>query len=608
MRIAPVTFNALRRGSFDDWLGRLTACLLRARGAHSARLFGALHYPIYALRRLRCACLLRARGAHSARLFGALHYPIYALRRLRCACLLRARGAHSARLFGALHSLKLTLTIWVMLACLPLIYCQASYATLPELPAASTKELPMVPEKSVSTFIPWQATEQPVMEPAEETKGKIKEKPRLVLNIIYPEKPRYDDGAPVVVVVPAGDGANGLGFDLHATQIGFVEIRFAFPGGGGRGLKSSGTPDYRGKDSQKALHDILLFAMGKTADFQNRTIQDLLPIKVSSTNVGMVGWSNGGNIALVTLAKYASDLDSLAWIAFYESPLGSLFFPPSLGGINDLVINKHYREGSAATGTCLIDFRKLAWDKDTMRHPGIHKKLREPELPGVLYFDDNDNKRWDEPTEFAFSYCLDKGLEKHIYAPEVTLALERLKVFGNNWDETVASLAESESYFQERDGSACIADVCEKYPKLLISIFGSQVDHLQRQSDHPHILLQYNSWLDNGAHWVRLNPEPIYLTQIANMNWHNFVYNKPNTAIDATEIIEHLEPDGPLEDFAFMNATIAELADRKRTNNLKSPLEAPLVNYSNGLVIPAVLKVGDKKPQTVTPTPKPEQK
>lgn len=497
--------------------------------------------------------------------------------------------------------MRIASLVFTVLICLQLPYCRPSLASQAELPAPSTKELPMVAEKSVSTFIPWQGENAANDQSIENKKGKLNIKPGLALNIIYPEKPRYADGAPIVVVIPGGDGASGLGFDLHATQIGFVEIRFAFPGGGGRGLKSSGTHDYRGKDSQKALRDILLFALGKIPDFQNRTIQELLPIKVTDKNVGIVGWSNGGNIALVSMAKYAHDLDSISWIAFYESPLGALFFPPSLGGVDDLVINRHYREGSAATGTCLIDFRKLTWDNDTMRHPGVHKKLGEPELPGVLYFDDNDNKHWDEPSEFAFNYCLDKELEKQIYAPEVTLALERLKVFGNNWPDTVASLAESESYFQERDGSACIADVCEKYPKLLVSIFGSQVDHLQRQADHPHILLQYNSWLDNGVHWVRLNPEPIYLTQIANMNWHNFVYNKPNTAIDATEIIDHLEPEGTLQDYAFINASIAELADRKRTNNLKSPLEAPLVNYSNGLAIPAVAKPDDKKPKPLTP-------
>jgi hypothetical protein len=504
--------------------------------------------------------------------------------------------------------MRIASVVFTVLICLQLIACQASIAALPELPSPSTKDLPMVIEKSISTFIPWQAAKAVDEKMTENTQSKAKEQSKVAVNIIYPEKPRYADGAPVAVVVPSGDGANGLGFDLHSTQVGFVEIRFAFPGGGSRGLKSSGTPDYRGKDSQKALREILLFAMGKTPDFQGRTIQDLLPIKVTNKNVGIVGWSNGGNIALVTLAKYASDLDSIAWIAFYESPLGSLFFPPSLGGFGDLVLNKHYREGSAATGTCLIDFRKLAWDKETIRHPGVHKKLGEPELPGILYFDDNGNKRWDEPTEFAFSYCLDKGLEKQIYAPEVTLALERLKVFGDNWQENVATLTESESYFQERDGSACIADVCEKYPTLLVSIFGSQVDHLQRQSDHPHIVLQYNLWLDNGVHWVRLNPEPVYLTQIANMNWHNFVYNKPNTAIDATEIVDHLEPEGPLEHFVFMDATIAELADRKRTNNLKSPLDAPLVNYSNGLIIPAVLKPDDKKTKLTEPNSKPGQK
>ncbi len=436
-----------------------------------------------------------------------------------------------------------------------------------EIPAASIKILPMAKEASVSTFLP-----------SESAPGQ-----GLAVNIIYPEKPRYSDGAPVVVVVPAGDGPNGLNFSMHAAQAGFIEIRFAFPGGGSRTFHSSGVNDYRGISSQLALKDIILFASGQTNDFQNRNINQLIPTKITNKNIGLVGWSNGGNIALVTLDKYSDELQCIAWLAFYESPLGSLFFPPNLGGVNDLVLNKHYRQGSAAAGRCLIDFRKLCSQGGIIRNPGVHKKLAEPDISGVIFFDENGNHIWDESSEFAFNFSLDRGVEKQIYPPELTSALERHKVFGLGWADSIATVKESEAYFQERDGGLCIASVCSKYPQLLVTIFGSHIDHLQRQTDHPHIVLQYNAWLENGVHWVRLNPEPIYLSQISNMGNRNFVYNKPNDPIDASSIADHLEPEGVLKDYVFMEAAIAELADRKRNNNLKSPLDAPLVNYSNGI-------------------------
>src|SRR5439155_23448496 len=156
---------------------------------------------------------------------------------------------------------------------------------------------------------------------------------------------------------------------------------------------------------------------------------DLVPIKIYNSQVGVVGWSNGGNIVAVTLGKFAEDFPFIRWAAFYEAPLGALFYPPNLGGPLDLNINKHYRDGSAATGQCLVDFRKLCWQKDGSKTPFAHKKVGEPELRGVLFFDENKNKHWKESFEYAFSYATDVGLDKQIYPPQVTAAAERLDIF-----------------------------------------------------------------------------------------------------------------------------------------------------------------------------------
>ncbi len=525
------------------------------------------------------------------------------------------------------------------LICSPFAQCSQS---VPIVAEDGTKVLPLANEQSISTFIP--STAAP-------GNG-------LAVNIIYPEKPRYKDGAPIAVVVSGGESADGLTLCVHAAQAGFVEIRFAFPGGGIGTFKSGGYNDYRGARSQRALRDILLFASGNIEDFRHRTIANLVPIPVSTNNIGIVGWSNGGNVALVTMEKYASDLKFLRWLALYECPLGSLFYPPALGSTHDILLNKHYRQGSAATGHCLIDFRQLAWQSDAMQDASIRKKLGQPTIPGIIYFDDNKNGKWDETTEFAFNYCLDKKLNKKIYPPEATSAMERLKIFEpapipeaaplpppapkepaklqdtakaalvtvykrailhqpaphppqkqimlkpaekkaegdkdiakepilhpKNWPNTIATLEESENYFQERDGSLSISPVCTLYPKLLVTIVANQVDHLQTQPDHPHIVLQYNAFIDNGAHWVRLNPDSIYLASLCNMNKRNFAQNEPNSALDATAITDYLEPKGILKDYIFVEATIAELADRYRTKDNTSPLTEPICRYSNGATL-----------------------
>lgn len=440
-----------------------------------------------------------------------------------------------------------------------------------ELPPASLKIPAMVKENSVSTYVPSDAAPGA----------------GLAVNVIYPAKARYKDGAPVVVVVPTGNNSSGLDFSMHAAQQGFIEVRFAFPGGGKKGFQSAGIYDGRGGQSRKALRDVFNFAAGKITDHQGKSLAQLIPVKPYQKNVGAVGWSNGGNVLITTLATHAPELPPIAWLAFYESPIGSIFFPPALGGAQDLLANPHYRQGTAATGKPIIDFRKLTYQKDASKSPGAHKKVGEPEIPGVLYFDENGNKIWEETREFAFTYCTDIGLDKQIYAPTV------LKGLLNNanldeWPKQVADVKEAQGYFSERDGSLYIKKVVEHFPNLMVTIFASRLDHLQRQPDHPHIALQYNAWLDNRAKFLRLNPDPSYVAAASEMRAGSFVDNAPNATIDSDSIDQHLEPEGLIPDYVFMEAAAAELADRAYTGKGGVALTAPLVNYSNGAAKPVV--------------------
>lgn len=432
-----------------------------------------------------------------------------------------------------------------------------------ELPRTSLNKPALVAEQSVSTFIP-----------SESAPGH-----GLAVNVIYPPKPRYKDGAPVVVVAYGGEGASGLDFSTHSAQAGFAEVRFAFPGGGKKGFASSGVYDYRGLLSQQALRDVLMFAAGKIKDTHGRDISKLVPVPLANKTVGLIGWSNGGNIGVITLAKYAQQLPFVGYLAFYESPLGSMFYPPMLGGAQDLLTNRHYRLGSAATGNCLVDYRKLCFQEKGQKSPGAHKKLGQPEVPGIVFFDENANQQWDEELEFAFPYCCDVGLEKQIYPPHVTVALARSGLF-KKWPKTIATLAESQAYFDERDGSLFFKELAKAMPNLFICVIGTRLDHLQRQPDHPHIPLNYNAWLAHKIKFVRLNPDPNYVSALAGMSTHNFSDNKPGASIEADALENHLEPEGYVPDYLFVNAAVAELADRKRTNNLTATLAAPIVSYS----------------------------
>lgn len=61
----------------------------------------------------------------------------------------------------------------------------------------------------------------------------------IAVGVLPPVRPRYTDGAPVVIHVPGGGATGGTEGPPEYAGLGFVEIRFAFPGGG-RGDGASG--------------------------------------------------------------------------------------------------------------------------------------------------------------------------------------------------------------------------------------------------------------------------------------------------------------------------------------------------------------------------------
>ncbi|MDP3507564.1 MAG: hypothetical protein Q8T09_06205 [Candidatus Melainabacteria bacterium] len=481
---------------------------------------------------------------------------------------------------------KRTLAVALGLAHVLLIAIAPVIAINSDLPPESLRIPLMAKEDSISTYVPSQSTEG--------------SGPGIAVNVIFCAKARYKDGAPIAVVAPGGVGADGLSFNMHAAQVGAVEVRCAFPGGGTAQFGTKGTFDNRGARSIEAFRDVLLFAGGRKTDYKGRSIEELMApvIKVNPANLGIVGWDNGANIALVTMAKFGMNtkdtstqesqpkdvIDFVKWLALYEAPVGSMFSPANLGSASDLLRNRHYREGSAATGNLLIDYRKLKWKERAFRNPNKFsgKKRGLPGIKGVLFFDDNDNDIWEESKEYAFNPALDTELTKQYFPPQVTAACERLKVFGDQWPTNVATVAQSEEYFGERDGSLYIAEITSKFPKLLVSMFASAVDHSQQQLDHPHICFLYNLFLTNKVRWLRLNPDPCYVASISGMSAFNFVNNKPNHPLDPSTLLTQLEPEGTVPDYVCMQAIVAELVDRLKTRNLVYPISQPLAPYNNG--------------------------
>jgi hypothetical protein len=87
--------------------------------------------------------------------------------------------------------------------------------------------------------------------------------------------------------------------------------------------RSGGVYDDRGPNCLKVLRDIIRFAMGQTADASGKKISELVyPLIPLANNVGLVGWSNGGNATITVAGLHGREIAGLAWIVNWESPVG----------------------------------------------------------------------------------------------------------------------------------------------------------------------------------------------------------------------------------------------------------------------------------------------
>ena len=82
----------------------------------------------------------------------------------------------------------------------------------------------------------------------------------LGVGILYPREPRYTNGAPIAINVTGGVQAGSALGRPEYVGLGFIEIHFAFPGGGQGEERSGGRYDFRGPNCVRALADVIRFA------------------------------------------------------------------------------------------------------------------------------------------------------------------------------------------------------------------------------------------------------------------------------------------------------------------------------------------------------------
>lgn len=400
----------------------------------------------------------------------------------------------------------------------------------------------------------------------------------IAVGIFPPAVPRYPEGAPVVIFVPGGADRGSAEALPGYAGLGFVEVRFAFPGGGRGEWTSGGTYDHRGPACIRALADVIAFACGKTADQQGRRITALVPgTTVLTSMVGIEGSSHGGNACGLAMATHGKEFPELAFYASMESPYGEGAVNVELGGRDDR-LNPAYD-----AGTGRLDLSKLAWSADLQPGPG--KRWRQsagnPNLKGGLFFDVNGDGKFAEGTDYAanaFPADLGKGTLVW-YTPRLIREADARHLFGDPRPTHIPTLDEAVEFWHWRDAAPSIPNAVRNCPNLAVIVYANQRDHVQIAPDHPHIVTQVEGYRKAGAKFVRLNADRCYVERVTAgippARGLAFPDNEAGKEWTRQTIGTGLEPpELPLG--IYMKAVVCELADRTHAKNWSNNLDRVL--------------------------------
>ena len=400
----------------------------------------------------------------------------------------------------------------------------------------------------------------------------------VAASVLIPRQPRFTNGAPVVINVAGGVQAGSARGRPEYVRHGFVEIHFAFPGGGQGDERSGGTYDFRGPNCIRALADVIRFATGRVVDQDGRRIGDVARgAKVLTNNVGIVGSSHGGNACGMAMALHGAEFPNLAWYTSMESPYGEGAANVELGG-RDSGLNPAY-----APKTGVLDLSKLAWSSEIS--PGLMRKpmlVSTRELRGAFYFDLDGNGRFDAEEDFpANAFVGDAGNGvKAWYSPRIVAEAERRKLIRGERPRHVPTLAEAKEFWRCRDATAGIPSAVRNCTNLAVIVYAKERDHVQADPAHTHILEQAEGFRKAGARFVRLNPDRAYVERVlpsgpAFNRPAQFPDNPAGKMWTRTNITEGVEPAAvPLG--VYMQAAVCELADRAHAGNWSANLDAVL--------------------------------
>lgn len=390
----------------------------------------------------------------------------------------------------------------------------------------------------------------------------------LAVRVALPPKPRYEAGAPVVVHVAGGWGAGDLaGAMAPLAPLGFIEVRFVFPGNARGSYQSGGLDDARGPRSLLALADVVAFATGAAKALDGRSLAEIsAPIAPQPGNAGLLGWSNGGNQAVLVLARHSRKVQGVGWVVTWESPIGD-GAATALAGDHRSGLNPAYDLNTGA-----VDYSRLRYGPDLPI--AMFGGALGP--PGAFYLDLNGSGRPDEGDVVPSALPV-PGAGRPLFAYPRSLveaAAQRQLVPG--WPVHLLPAGQIGEFWRDRDAAGSFVQARINREPLLAMVLGTERDHVQAAPDHPHIHAAYQGWLSARLSFVRLNPDRAYLAALTGAAAIGAPETPANTPLERLDLPPHLIPEGLLPDALLAAAAACELADRVATGNRDPDLAAVL--------------------------------
>ena len=400
---------------------------------------------------------------------------------------------------------------------------------------------------------------------------------KIAVRIEVPEKPRYDNGAPVVVEV----GSWFISFSnfkrVNDTKlIGAVTLSLVWPGQEDKryGVSSEGTFDYGGPVTLKAIRDLVRFATGEVADINGKYLTDHYADAIPE-NTGLFASSHSGVIATNAIAYYGSEMPKLKYFVGRENPTRDEMYPLEIGHWDknrEAIQNPFYNDDNFHPKEIDLDCSTVGWYDDGKSMPRPYFAAKEDKDQHILH-----------------PQICPKPRGKRYYSRAVINALKDNGALDEeNWPEGLATPGEVNDFWDFRITVHNYSKIKNQLPDLKVMLVFADDDHVQTAIRKPHIHQAWEGFRYGSSLWVRMNCDRAYSESIDEQFGALCPDNPANEEPeDWVNIRDWGFPAGKLKRQDIWLASVAEMADRVHymdwSGNLSETYEPVLIDAGSGV-------------------------